>query len=305
MEFCGTAGGAEDEYENQLGKDHTELLEQLQREQPHRTGATLSERWGETIRRLPVSAKNGELVWINAIRSYRRKESEITQAACRRLSGSKPKKGRLYAMHVRTITGLAERAPVQAWIVGPIGPLEPGDSPDGEGQNPVVEGADMLIGLWDWDRVEEHLRCGWRSREIQAPREGGTPLKWHLNAQKGGGREVSLDVCKGMGVKISEITHTSAERLGLPRNTTYHIFAKGNKLATCFRARGVDSIHHATTGGVGDWELPAWERPDILLSGKTAEHLEGFLYAGWCRDLEAREEGTTKQRYHGQNRGGH
>jgi hypothetical protein len=49
---------------------------------------------------------------------------------------------------------------------------------------------------------------------------------------------VSLDVCKGMGVKISEITHTSAERLGLPRNTTYNIFAKGNRLATCFRAKG-------------------------------------------------------------------
>jgi hypothetical protein len=139
-EFCGMAGGAADDYEIQLGKDHAELMQQLQREQPYRTGATLSERWGETIRRLPVSAENGELVWINAIRSYRRKESEITQAACRRLSGGSPKKGRLYAMHVRTITELAERAPVQAWIVGVIGPLEPGDSPDGQGQNPVVEG---------------------------------------------------------------------------------------------------------------------------------------------------------------------
>jgi hypothetical protein len=101
-----------------------------------------------------VSAENGELVWMNAIKSYQRKKSEITQAACRRLRGGNPKKGRLYAMHVRTIIGLAERAPVQAWIVGAIGALEPGDSPDGEGQNPEVEGADMLIGLWDWDRVE-------------------------------------------------------------------------------------------------------------------------------------------------------
>jgi hypothetical protein len=42
-EFCGVAGGAADEYEIQLGKDHVELLQQLQREQPHRTGATLSE----------------------------------------------------------------------------------------------------------------------------------------------------------------------------------------------------------------------------------------------------------------------
>ncbi len=141
-EFCGVAGGAADEYEVQLGKDHVELLQQLQREQPHRTGATLSERWGETIWRLPVSAENGGLVWINTIRSYRREESEITRAACRRLCGGDPKEGHLYAMHVRTIIGLAERAPVQAWIVGAIGPLEPGDSPDGEGQNPVVEGAE-------------------------------------------------------------------------------------------------------------------------------------------------------------------
>jgi len=92
-EFCGTVGEAADEYEIQLGKDHAGLLQQLQREQLHRTGATLSERWGETIWRLPVSAENGELVWINAIRSYRRKESEITQTTCRRLSGGNPKKG--------------------------------------------------------------------------------------------------------------------------------------------------------------------------------------------------------------------
>ncbi len=98
--FCGMASEATDEYEIQLGRDHAELLEQLQREQPHRTGANLSERWGETIRRLPALAENGELVWINTIRSYRQKESEITQATCCRLSGGKPKKGRLYAIHV-------------------------------------------------------------------------------------------------------------------------------------------------------------------------------------------------------------
>ncbi len=151
----------------------------------------------------------------------------------------------------------------------------------------------MLIGLWDWDRVEGQLRSGWRSREVQVPREGERPLKWHLIAQKGSGRGVSLDVCKGMGVKISEITHTSAERLGLPRNTTYSIFAKGNRLATCFRARGVDSIQHAITEGVGGGEPPAWEGPDVLLSEKDAERLEGFLYAGWHRDLEAQEEEAT------------
>jgi hypothetical protein len=43
-EFCGMASGAADDNEIQLGKDHAELLQQLQREQPHRTGATLSER---------------------------------------------------------------------------------------------------------------------------------------------------------------------------------------------------------------------------------------------------------------------
>ncbi len=103
-EFCGLAVGVANEYDIQLGKDLMELLRQLRREQPHRTGATLSERWGETIRRFPVSAKNRELVWMNAIKSYRRKESEITKAACRRLSSGNPRKGRLYAMHVRTHT---------------------------------------------------------------------------------------------------------------------------------------------------------------------------------------------------------
>jgi hypothetical protein len=112
--FCSMASEAADEYEIQLRRDHAELLDQLRWEQPHRTGANLSEQWGETIRRLPVSAESGELVWINAIRSYRQKESKITQAACRRLSGDKPKKGPLCAIHVRTITGLAKRAPIQA-----------------------------------------------------------------------------------------------------------------------------------------------------------------------------------------------
>ncbi len=135
-----------------------------------------------------MSAENGELVWMNAIKSYWRKESEITKAACRRLSGGNPKKGRLYTMHVRTMIGLAERAPVQAWIVGTIGALEPGDSPDRGGRNPVVEGADMLIGLWDWDRVEGQLRCGWRNREVLAPRVGGTPSKWHLDTRTADGR---------------------------------------------------------------------------------------------------------------------
>jgi hypothetical protein len=83
--FCGMPVETTEEYEIQLGKDHVELLEQLHKEQPRRTGANLSECWGETIRRFPASAESGELVWINAIRSYRREESEITLAASRRL----------------------------------------------------------------------------------------------------------------------------------------------------------------------------------------------------------------------------
>jgi hypothetical protein len=67
--------------------------------------------------------------------------------------------------------------PIRAWTVKAIGPLEPGDSPDGRGQNPVVEGVDMLIGLWDLSRVEKHLGSGWRSIETQAPRKGKQPLK--------------------------------------------------------------------------------------------------------------------------------
>jgi hypothetical protein len=240
-----------------------------------------------------VLAENGELVWINAIRSYWQKESEITQAACRRLSGGKPKKGRLYAIHVRTITGLVERAPIQAWTVGAIGSLEPGDSTDGEGRNPVVEGAEMLIGLWDWGQVEEHLRSGWRSREVQAPREGETPLKWHLNARKAVGEEVGLDVCKGAGIKISKITHKSAERLGLPRDSTYQVCVKGARTVAYFRAEGVSFIRHTAARGAGIGELPAWERPNVLLSMKDAERLEGFLHTGWRRDSETRNEMPT------------
>jgi hypothetical protein len=68
--FCGLPTGRAAEYEIQLGRSHVELLEQLSRSQPHRTGASLSERWEETIKRFPAYAKSGEVVWVNAIRSY-------------------------------------------------------------------------------------------------------------------------------------------------------------------------------------------------------------------------------------------
>ncbi len=237
-----------------------------------------------------MSAENGELVWMNAIKSYRRKESEITQAACRRLSCGNPKKGRLYAMHVRTMIGLAERAPVQAWIVGTRGALEPGDSPDGEGQNPVEEGADVLIGLWDWDQVEGQLRCGWRNREVLAPRVGETLRKWHLDTQMADGEEASLDVYKGTGMEKSEITHGSAEKLGFSRSATYHVCAKGTRAKTWIRAEGVNFIHLTAAKGIKNGRLPVWERPDMLLSQSDAEQLEGFLYSGWCRDQEPHGE---------------
>jgi hypothetical protein len=151
----------------------------------------------------------------------------------------------------------------------------------------------MLIRLWDWGRVEEHLQSGWRSRDVQASREGETPLKWHLNARKAGGKDVGLDVWKGAGIKISEITHKSAERLGLPRDSTYHVCVKGARTVVYFRVEGVSCIRHTAARGAGVGELPAWERPIVLLSMKDAERLEAFLYAGWRRDSGTRNEMPT------------
>ncbi len=135
-EFCSVPIRMTDEYKVQLGRSHMELLGQVCKVQPHRTGASLSERWGETIRRFPAYAEIGELVWINAIRSYRREESEITLATSLRLVCNKPRKGCLYAVHVKARTCPLTVGPIRAWTVESIGPLEPGDSPDGSGQNP-------------------------------------------------------------------------------------------------------------------------------------------------------------------------
>jgi hypothetical protein len=85
--------GTAAEYEIQLGRSHMELLEPLSRSQPHRTGASLSVRWDETIKRFPAYAKSGDLVWLNAIRSYRHEESEITLTASLRLGYDKPREG--------------------------------------------------------------------------------------------------------------------------------------------------------------------------------------------------------------------
>jgi hypothetical protein len=112
--YCGLPTGATDEYEIQLGKDHVELLEQLRRAQPHRTGARLSEHWGETIWRLAAYAESGEFVWINAIRSYQREESEITLATSLRLGCNEPKEGCMFAVHVRAGTCPITEGPIRA-----------------------------------------------------------------------------------------------------------------------------------------------------------------------------------------------
>jgi hypothetical protein len=287
-EFCGMPIGTTDEYEIQLGRNHVELLGRLSKAQPHRTGASLLERWGEMIRRFPAYAESGELVWINAIRSYRREESEITLTTSLRLGCNQPTEGCLYAVHVKAGTCPITEGPIRAWTVEAIGPLEPGDSPDGSGQNPVLEGANMLIGLWDWNRVEKHLRRGWRSIETHAPRKGEQQLKWHLSMRKTSGEEMHLDVCKGAGIETSEITHEAAAMAGLPRNSAYQVHVKGTRAGSDFRVKGVGIIRRTAARGTGSGELPAWERPDVLLGVEDAKRLVGYLRAGWCKDREMR-----------------
>ncbi len=143
--YCGLPTGVTDKYEIQLGRDHAKLLEQLREDQPYRTGARLSERWGETIWRLAAYAESGEHMWINIIRSYQQEESEITLATSRRLGYSGPEEKCLVEVHMRAGVCPITEGPIRAWTVGTIEKLEAGDSPDGSGQNPVVEGADMLI----------------------------------------------------------------------------------------------------------------------------------------------------------------
>jgi hypothetical protein len=129
----------------------------------------------------------------------------------------------------------------------------------------VVEGADMMIGVWDWGRVKEHLRSGWRSAEVLAPTKGEPPLKWHLRARKTNGEVMHLDVCKGASIAKSEITHGAAAVAGLPQNSTYRVQVKGNREESDCRAKGVDIIRHTSARSTRNGELPSWERPDVLL----------------------------------------
>ncbi len=174
--------------------------------------------------------------------------------------------------------------PIRAWTVEAIGKLELGDSPDGSGQNRVVEGADMMIGVWDWGRVKEHLRYGWRSAKVLAPTKGKSPSKWHLRARKMNGEVMHLDVCKGAGIAKSEITHAAAAVAGLPRDATYRIQVKGSREEADFRAKGVDIIRHPSVRSSGGGESHFWQRPDVLLGMEDAKRLEGYLRAGWCED---------------------
>ncbi len=134
--------------------------------------------------------------------------------------------------------------------------------------------------------MKEHLRSGWRSAEVLAPRKGGPPLKWHLSTRKTNGEMMHLDVCKGAGIARSEITHGAAAVAGLPRNSTYQIQVKGIRAESDFRARGVGIVRRTSASGTGNGELPAWERPDMLLGMEDAKRLEGYLRAGWCKGRE-------------------
>jgi hypothetical protein len=218
---------------------------------------------------------------MNVIRSYLQEESEITLAASRRLGHNEPGEGCLVPVHMRAGRCPITEGPIRAWTVETIGELEPGDSPDGSGQNPVAEGADMMIGVWDWGRVNEHLRYGWRSAEVLAPPKGGPRLKWHLTARRVNGEMMHLDVCKGAGIVQSEITHAAAAMAGFPHYYTYRVQVEGTREESDFRAKGVDFIRHMSAKGTGGGELPSWERPDVLLGVKDAKRLEGYLRTGW------------------------
>jgi hypothetical protein len=213
-EYCGLPPGAAGRSEIQLGKHHIELLRQLREEQPLRTGARLSEHWGETIWRLAAYTESGEHVWINIIRSYQQEESEITLATSHKLGNSKPGEGCLVPVHMRAGRCPITEGPIRAWTVEAIGRLELGDSPDGKGQNPIMEGADMVIGVWDWGRVKEHVRHRWRRAEVLAPTESESPSKWHLRVRKANGEVAHLDVYKGAGMTESVITHEAAAIAG-------------------------------------------------------------------------------------------
>jgi hypothetical protein len=151
----------------------------------------------------------------------------------------------------------------------------------------------MLIGLWDWERVEGQLRCGWRNREVLGSREGGTPSKWHLDTQTANGKEASLDVYKGTGMVKSRIMHSAAKKLGFSRNAIYHVCAMGIRARTWIRVRGVNSIHPTTIEGAKIGQPPIWDEPELVLSQSDAELLEVFLHSGWYRNPKSHGGGSN------------
>jgi hypothetical protein len=106
---------------------------------------------------------------------------------------------------------------------------------------------------------------------------------------------MQLDVCKGAGMARSEITHEVAAVAGLPRNTAYRIQVRGIRAETDFRAHGTDIIRYTSARDTGSGELPAWERPDVLLGVEAAKRLEGYLRAGWCKDRETQRGSPTQK----------
>ena len=139
----------------------------------------------------------------------------------------------------------------------------------------------MMIGMWDWGRVKEHVRHGWRSAEVLAPTESESPSKWHLRVRKANGEVAHLDVYKGAGITESVITHEAAAIAGLPRCHAYLVRVKGVRKDSDFRAKGVDVIRRATVRKSGCGELPLGQRPDVLLGMEDAQRLMGYLRAGW------------------------
>jgi hypothetical protein len=82
---------------------------------------------------------------------------------------------------------------------------------------------------------------------------------------------------------------------GLPRGSTYRVHVKGTRAGSDFHAKGVSIIHRTATRGAGNGELPAWERPDVLLGAGDAKRLEGYLRAGWRKDQETQGALLTQE----------
>ena len=102
-------------------------------------------------------------------------------------------------------------------------------------------------------------------------------------------------MCKGAGIARSEIIIEAAAVVGLPRNSTYRIQVIGVRAESEFRAQRVGIIRYTSARSTGNGELPAWERPDVLLGMEDAKRLEGYLRTGWCKGRETQGGLTTRR----------